>query len=74
MKAGSTPIVTPQGLRPPQAAAYIGCAKLLEEMDKAGWISPVIKRHKLTLYSRAHLDAAFERLLTGEIPTAAASA
>jgi hypothetical protein len=66
--------ILPQGLRPNQAAAYVGSSKLLEEMIEADWIQPIVSRHKLTLFARRDLDQAFDRLLTGEVPTIAAHA
>ena len=56
------------GYRPDEAAAVIGSEPLLKEMVAAGWITPIVQRKKLTLYSGGSLDAAFDRLVKGEYP------
>lgn len=56
------------GLRPDEAAEAIGSEQLFREMVAGGWIKPVIKRRRLTLYDRGHLAAAWARILAGETP------
>ena len=48
-----TPNTIKYGFRPPEAAEALGSEKLLAECVTAGWIKPILKRHKLTLYDRA---------------------
>ena len=62
------------GYRPPEAADALGSAKLLAECVAAGWIKPVVQRHKLTLYDRAAIASCWGRILSGEMPTANESA
>jgi hypothetical protein len=57
------------GFRPPEAAYALGSEKLLAECVAAGWIKPAVKRHKLTLYDRAHIATCWSRILAGEMPT-----
>jgi hypothetical protein len=64
-----TPNTLKYGFRPPEAAEVLGSEKLLAECVTAGWIKPVIKRHKLTLYDRADIASCWTRLLAGEVPT-----
>jgi hypothetical protein len=59
------------GLRPDEAALVIGSEQLFREMLDAGWIKPVLRRHKITLYDRAQLAHAWARILSGEVPSAA---
>jgi hypothetical protein len=56
------------GFRPPEAADALGSEKLLAECVTAGWIKPVLKRHKLTLYDRADIATCWARILAGELP------
>ena len=56
------------GYRPPEAADALGSEKLLNECVAAGWLTPAIKRHKLTLYDRAAIAACWARILSGEMP------
>jgi hypothetical protein len=62
----STP--TKYGFRPNEAAYALGSEKLLQEVVAAGWLKPVIRRHKLTLYDRGDIAAVWSRILSGEIP------
>jgi hypothetical protein len=57
------------GYRPDEAAFALGSAKLLEACVKAGWLQPVIKRHKLTLYADRDIARCWMRILGGETPT-----
>jgi len=57
------------GLRPNEAAFALGSEKLLKECVAAGWIKPIVKRHKLTLYDRADIASCWARILGGEVPT-----
>jgi hypothetical protein len=64
----TAPIMTKYGFRPPEAAYALGSEKLLAECVKAGWIKPIVKRHKLTLYDRADIAKCWTRILAGEMP------
>src|SRR5262245_47906257 len=65
-----TPNTIKYGYRPPEAADALGSEKLLAECVAAGWLKPVVKRHKLTLYDRAAIAICWTRILAGEMPTA----
>jgi hypothetical protein len=56
-------------LRPPEAAYALGSEKLLTECVDAGWIKPIVKRHKLTLYDRGDIASCWARILGGEVPS-----
>lgn len=56
------------GLRPDEAAEVIGSEQLFREMVSAGWLKPAVRRHKITLYDRGHVSAAWARILSGEVP------
>ena len=62
------PITTKYGFRPQEAAFALGSEKLLEECVEAGWLKPIIQRHKLTLYDRGHIASCWARILAGEMP------
>ena len=59
------------GLRPPEFAEAVGSAKLAREMEEAGWIEPIIRRHKLTIYDAGDVAKCWTRILAGEMPTPA---
>ena len=56
------------GFRPDDAAEMIGSPQLFTEMREAGWIKPVLQRHKLTLYSGDDIQRCWHRILAGENP------
>jgi len=56
------------GFRRAEAAAAIGSAQLLDDMHRAGWITPVVNRHKLVLFDRGDIQRAWARILAGETP------
>jgi hypothetical protein len=62
-------IATKYGFRPKEAAFALGSEKLLEECLEAGWLKPIIQRHKLTLYDRGHIASCWARILGGETPS-----
>jgi hypothetical protein len=62
------PIMTKYGFRPPEAAYALGSKKLLEEVVAAGWLKPIIQRHKLTLFDGRDIGLVWARILSGEIP------
>ena len=56
------------GYRPDEAAAVIGSVQLLNEVVQAGWLKPVIQRHKLTLYDGLDIERCWIRICAGEQP------
>src|ERR1017187_520754 len=56
------------GFRPEEAAFIIGSTQLWQEMVAAGWVRPVVQRHKLLLYNRGDISRAWARILSGEQP------
>jgi hypothetical protein len=56
------------GLRPEDVNTILGSRQLKQEMEAAGWLSPVIRRHKLTLYDAGDVNRAWARILAGEVP------
>ena len=56
------------GFRRDEAAAAVGSAQLLDDMHRAGWITPVVNRHKLVLFDRGDIQRAWARILAGETP------
>jgi hypothetical protein len=61
-------LIDPRLLRPDDAARYIGGEGVLRLFVAAGWLVPVVRRKRLTLYRRADLDACCSRLDAGEFP------
>lgn len=56
------------GLRPEEAAFVLGSSQLFAEMVSAGWLRPVVNRHKLQLFDRGDICRAWARILAGEQP------
>jgi hypothetical protein len=56
------------GYRPDEAAFALGSEKLLQECVSAGWLKPIVKRHKLTLYCIKDITRCWARILGGELP------
>jgi hypothetical protein len=56
------------GFRPEEAAFIVGSPQLWQEMVAAGWVRPVVHRHKLLLYDRGDISRAWARILSGEQP------
>jgi len=54
------------GYRPCEAAFALGSEKLFQECVQAGWLKPIIKRHKLTLYALSDITRCWARILGGE--------
>jgi len=61
----------PRMMRKEDAGHHVGGPKLLSMMEKAGWIEPVVARHKMTLYDFKQLEECCDRLSRGEFPHAA---
>lgn len=55
-------------MRPEEVDYALGSRKLKEEMIHAGWLTPVIQRHKLTIFDSAEVARAWARVLAGETP------
>ncbi len=56
------------GLRPDEVDFIFGSRTLREEMIVAGWLNPVVQRHKLTLFDAAEVNRAWARILGGDTP------
>jgi hypothetical protein len=61
-------LIEPRLLRPEDAARYVGGEGMLKRFVGAGWLQPVVRRKRLTLYRRVDLDACCARLDAGEFP------
>lgn len=60
--------INKMGYRPSEAAFALGSEKLLQECVDAGWLKPIVKRHKLTLYAISDIMRCWARMLGGELP------
>lgn len=60
--------MTKLGYRPDQAADVLGSADLLDRCVAAGWLKPVVQRHKLTLYTFSDLARVWSRIERGDFP------
>jgi hypothetical protein len=58
------------GLRPEEFSTAVGSVQLAKEMQNAGWIKPVVQRHKLVLFDAGDVARCWARILSGELPTA----
>ena len=58
------------GLRPEEFGSAVGSVQLASEMQQAGWIKPVIHRHKLVLFDAGDVAKCWARILKGEVPAA----
>lgn len=56
------------GCRPEEGIFIIGSRQLWDEMVAAGWLRPVVNRHKLQLFDRGDISRAWTRILNGEQP------
>lgn len=56
------------GFRRNEAAELFGSPQLLEDMERGGWLKPVVDRHKLVLFDRGDLLRAWSRIVGGEQP------
>jgi len=63
-------LIEPRLLRPDSAASYVGGEGILRLLVAAGWLKPIVRRKRLTLYRRADLDSCCARLEAGEFPEA----
>jgi hypothetical protein len=51
-----------------EARAMIGGRSLLERAERAGWIKPVRRGKRMTLFKRTDVQACIERIAWGELP------
>jgi len=58
------------GYRREEAAEAVGSRQLLDDMQRANWLKPVINRHKLVIFDRGDLMRAWGRILAGDQPPA----
>ena len=58
------------GFRRGEAAEALGSVQLLDDMERADWLVPVVNRHKLKIYDRGDIQRAWARVLAGELPPA----
>lgn len=56
--------------RAARAAEILGGRQVVRDCESGGWLSPVHRRHKLTLFSIAHLHSCADRIEAGEYPFA----
>ena len=69
MKRGWSAIkLQPRLLRADDAAAYVGGESVLKDLEKAGWVDPVHRGNRLTLWDAKKLDAACDRLSEQTLP------
>jgi hypothetical protein len=53
--------IVPRVLRLPLARQYVGGEANLDALEAAGWVKPLIRRHKNTSYDVRQLDLAVDR-------------
>jgi hypothetical protein len=56
-----------------EAAHYLRSAELLAELERAGWLVPTIRRHKLKLYDYRDLDTCIDRMKFQDLAQALAA-
>ena len=69
MKYSDLVQVKPLTVRPDTAERMLEAPHLFQEMVKAGWIKPIFKANRCTLYAVEDLEGCVERLKRGEIPS-----
>lgn len=67
-KTGAVVAVSPRFLRANEASKFLGGEQTLRDCEKAKWITPAHRHHKLTLYSLASLHVCADRIEKGEYP------
>ncbi len=60
--------LTPRLVDTKQAGLLVGKTILIEKMEKAKWLSPVVNRHSCKLFAVADVDTCIARLKNGEYP------
>ena len=56
------------GYRLKEAAEFIGSRELLARCEAAGWITPKVRQHKLTIYDGSELAVLWQRICAGDMP------
>ena len=56
-------------IRHSEAAELLTSRAVLIACEAAGWLKPCVKRKKFTVYNRADVMAAPQRILSGEYPS-----
>ena len=56
------------GMRPPEVAVAFGSRVLYDEVVRAGWLIPVISRHKLTVFNATDVARVWAKIVAGEMP------
>jgi hypothetical protein len=56
------------GYRPRDVIDALGSKSLYERAVHAGWIAPVIRKHKLVLFDSADIERCWKRIKAGELP------
>jgi hypothetical protein len=64
----SKPVITSDLIRHGEAVDVLGSRGILQRCIKAGWITAVVKRKRLTLYKRNDVLAAVEKIAAGDLP------
>jgi len=60
--------LSPRLLRAEDAAAFVGGDSILRDLEKAGWIHPVKRGNRLTIWDAKKLDEACDRLQREVLP------
>ena len=68
MRRFSSSANTRLGLRPAEAAERVGSVDLFRQMRAAGWIKPVIDKHKCVIFDSGHVAQCWARIIAGELP------
>jgi hypothetical protein len=58
----------PLSLNAEDAGEYIGSRQVLNDMRAAGWINPLVARHRMTLFDTNELQKCYARFYAGEYP------
>ena len=56
------------GYRPADVVQAFGSKALYHACLKAGWLTPIIRKHKLTLFAQEDVLAFYKRIAAGEMP------
>jgi hypothetical protein len=55
-------------VRAMEARKILGSRSLVERCEQAGWFEPVKRGKRMTLFRRADIEAAIQRIKWGELP------
>jgi hypothetical protein len=56
------------GYRPADVIVALGSKSLYERAVRAGWITAVVRKHKLVLFDSADVEACWKRIKAGALP------